>query len=666
MSGKIKIKIQTDVKDQTLKFAALELERYLNRMSNSGPVFSAVRTETESGKEEVEKGIHLRIMEKQHPLNEIVEDAESDDAYTVDIKKTRGTIIGTNPRSVLYGVYRFLEDHGCRWFRPGTEGEVIPSLNVGNLDTTLTEKAYYRYRGNNNCGSYAVENIVETIDWLPKVGLNMFFNEFFLPSHLYNRWYSHEYPSRLPPQPRSEREIEAYHEKTVREIKKRGLQYHTCGHDWTGKALGLSDAECGIDDPQYFNFLDEGKKQFLAQIKGKRKINAKGPRYTDLCYGNPRVRKVLIDSVVRYAIDHPEADYIHFWLSDLVNVSCECPLCRDTRPSDFYVMMLNGIDKELTRLESDARVCFLVYQDLYWAPLKESIKNPDRFVLMFAPSRRNYSEPYALDDENYSIPPFALNRNKRLEDNREYAAALRDWRSVFSGESFIFDYHMTYAHYLDQGYFQFTSVLAEDIRRLAALGFEGYVSCQVLRSYFPTGYPMYLHARLLWNPLSELDSVSDYYFYNAFGSEGRCCLEYMKALSEVFYNQKTYNCYTGVSGKIDLQTAQSFSAVDRLVEDFRPVAERSIVETSGSIRRSWEYVLIHMDLVLHMAKALRARFSGEKELCFRYWKLAVDYITAREEELQPVLDLFWFFRSLEDRYEVFEKTGNHEKWVYED
>ena len=49
---------------------------------------------------------------------------EFDDAIAVDVQEARGTIAGANPRSVLLGVYRFLTEVGCRWVRPGAEGEL--------------------------------------------------------------------------------------------------------------------------------------------------------------------------------------------------------------------------------------------------------------------------------------------------------------------------------------------------------------------------------------------------------------------------------------------------------------------------------------------------------------------------------------------------------------
>ncbi len=55
----------------------------------------------------------------------------------------------------------------------------------------------------------------------------------------------------------------------------------------------------------------------------------------------------MTDAVVAYAQQHPEVDLLHFWLADGANNQCECEQCAPTRPSDFYIMMLNDIDRAL-------------------------------------------------------------------------------------------------------------------------------------------------------------------------------------------------------------------------------------------------------------------------------------------------------------------------------
>src|SRR5690606_23914190 len=94
----------------------------------------------------------------------------------------------------------------------------------------------------------------------------------------------------------------------------------------------------------------------------------------------------------------------------------------------------------------------------------------------------------------------------------ESSQSLRIWQSKFNGDGFVFDYHMTWHHYFDQGYYGLTKVLMEDIRKLPDLDLNGYVACEVLNTYFPTGFPNELMARLLWDSSRDVEELAEHYF----------------------------------------------------------------------------------------------------------------------------------------------------------
>ena len=92
-----------------------------------------------------------------------------------------------------------------------------------------------------------------------------------------------------------------------------------------------------------------------------------------------------------YALNHRDISILHIWLADNYNNICECSACRARSQTDWYVMLLNEIDERLTALGLDTRLAFLIYFELLWPPVTQHLKNPDRFILMFAPITRTYT-----------------------------------------------------------------------------------------------------------------------------------------------------------------------------------------------------------------------------------------------------------------------------------
>src|SRR6185312_2757400 len=50
------------------------------------------------------------------------------DAFFWRTRNGKVTIAGTNPRSVLFGVYDLLEEFGCRFYGASPDDEVVPRL----------------------------------------------------------------------------------------------------------------------------------------------------------------------------------------------------------------------------------------------------------------------------------------------------------------------------------------------------------------------------------------------------------------------------------------------------------------------------------------------------------------------------------------------------------
>ncbi len=600
----------------TVEYAAEELARCLGRMTRSQVDLAATG-------EGVQVGVSAGFG---------VPDPRVDDAYRIDVRDARGSIEGANPRSALLGVYRYLTELGCRWVRPGADGEHVPSRRT-LADVRLSEAASYRHRGICIEGSVSVDHVAQLIDWMPKLGFNSYFMQFRDGYAFFDRWYGQQDDRSKPTGTLPAHQAAGYTEAVVREIRKRGLIYHAVGHGWTSSALGIAGADW---TPSAGETTSE-QGRYFAEIGGKRELWRGIAINTNLCYGNPEARRLVVAEILRYLQASPWVDVLHFWLADGSNNNCECPLCRDTRPADFYVDMLNELDAVLTAERIDARIVFLVYVDLLWPPERRRIRNPDRFVLMFAPITRTYSRSFAGETPPSGVPPFVRNKLTFPSSVGENLAFLDGWQKGFAGDSFVFDYHMIWAHYADLGYTGIARVLSEDVRALRDMGLNGYVSCQVQRAFFPTGLPMTVLGRTLWNRNQAYGEVAADYYESAFGPDAAEVMAYLTKLSALF----DAPFLRGEKPTPDLQAAAGFAEVPGALERFAPVIERNLGSSNPPQAKSWFYLKSHAAVCLRYAAACESLARGDRAEALARWGEARGYIQQNRGSLHAVLDVFY-------------------------
>lgn len=255
----------------TLRFAGTELQRYLGMMGGTEALASV----------DIRLGCFSDFDRNFAGFAESVDD----DAFWIEVTESRGLIAGSNPRSVLFGVYRFLEQIGCRWVRPGPDGDHVPARDIRHLTVDLRITAAQRVRGFNDCGSYPLESILAKIEWAPKVGLNSFMSEFFTKDWLYNKHYRHPLPSQRPPALRSTREILAFQHQVEDAVALRGMTYHAIGHGWTGIVGGLAEHEC-IPDADVD--VRDSFRHHLALVNGERKLQSADPYSLSFASAPPR------------------------------------------------------------------------------------------------------------------------------------------------------------------------------------------------------------------------------------------------------------------------------------------------------------------------------------------------------------------------------------------
>jgi hypothetical protein len=623
--------------EEPIRLAAAELRKYLRRATGA-MVHIRARAHYEENSPGLWVGLFTafsgRIVQRSsgHPF---------DDEIAIEVSGRNGIVAGVYPRSVLIAAYRYLTELGCRWARPGKDGEYIPSVAMP-LERTISihETASYRHRCVCIEGAVSWEHVRDIIDWLPKVGLNAYFVQFREAYQFFVRWYQHELNPRLRPVPFTVEDARDLTRRIRTEVRKRGMILHMVGHGWTCEPFGIP----GLGWMPYEEALPEETRRYIAEVNGKRDLWGGIPLNTNLCYGNPEARAIMVRAIGEYAETHPEVQILHLWLADGSNNHCECPICRDHRPSDLYVKLCNEVDAELTRRGQQTKVVFLIYVDLLWPPETERLVNPDRFILMFAPITRTYTTSFASGVTGRgTIPPFTRNRLTFPRTPEDNVAFLRGWQRVFPGDSFDFDYHLMWDHFRDPGYYRIAEVLCEDIRGLHDIRLNGLTSCQVQRCFLPTGLPMMVMARTLWKRDLPFEEVVDDLYRATFGVDWEKVKRYTRRLSDLFHP-------TFLRGEEDdagcREAMRKLKQIPAEIERFLPVIEANVNVPEVCHARSWRYLREHADICLAMAPAVAALADGDREGARRAARRLVECVRRKERRIHRVFDVVVFIRTI--------------------
>jgi len=644
MPSEVSLQIHFVTGDDTIAYAASELETYLRSLLDSDVVTVGHETHVPD-----ERGFWVGT---DSTLEDVtlpeVEDQLLDDAISVETGVSGGIVSGNSPRAVLLAVYRYLRELGCRWIRPGTEGEIIPNLDALK-PVSLTETPAQRHRGITIEGAVSEDHVLDMIEWAPKVGFNSYFFQFFHSATFFDWWYTHENNPHWDGEPLSTEQAREMHRRCVAAVEKRGLVHHAVGHGWTARAVGLEGR--GWDESTAE--LSEAETDLLAKVDGERGVHDDIPTDTELCFSNPAARERMIEEVAEYAADHPEVDLLHVWVSDGHNNHCECAACRQHRPADLYVTLLNELATELDDRGIDTRIAFLAYLDLLWPPETERIEDPDRFHLMFAPIFREYASTYGDVDSLPPLPPFERNDLDYPVGLAENVAFLDAWREVFDGDAFLFDYHLWRYHHNDPGEMSIARVMTEDMRHLSDVGLTGNVSAQTQRAFFPSGLSMAALARTLWDDDLGYEEITESYFRTAFGDDWEAARAYLSSISDAFEP-----LYTGNHNGYDLsgvpeprqEVRDSFAAVPDIVTEFLPVLERNRDHEEPARALSWSYLDHHVDICVGLSSALGALAAGDETAARERWEAVKEVVQRREAHLQRGFDVFWFVWVFEQKF----------------
>ena len=595
----------------TVSFALKELNKYYNLITSDDGIVAHVKIVPDVFADSFEKF-----------------EEKFDDAYSIEIFDKKCKIEASNDRSVLLAVYGFLRAKGCLFTRPGPYGEILPRLKKEDFCGKISFSAKFRHRGVAIEGAVSRENVLEMIDYLPKNGYNSYFLQFDNAYEFFERWYSHKNNDTLPAE---SFDINAIYSDVVREIKKRGMILHSVGHGWTAKAAGC--AVTGWDKHEC-----ENDNSLLALVNGEKKYYKNVPSNTNLCYSNPDALTAFAECVADYAEKHPETDVLHVWLADDCHNYCECDECRKLLPSDSYILALNKIDEVLTVRGIKTKIAFLAYCELLWAPEKYKIKNENRFILMFAPITRPFSQNISDEAEaakNIKHEKFILNKSNFPGDLTRNLAFLSDWKKVFGGDSFIFDYPLMWEINKDISTLELSETIRLDIEGFKKIGINGEISCQLQRAFFPHGYAQTVMGLELFGEKTD-DSFKNSFFKGLYGDFSEKCIEFFKKTAKLLpVEYFRYNI-----PEVCFSVAESAKNEETLALEFEKIVEIESKNTDNEIqKKNFGVLLSWLKYVEKLSSAIGEKAEGND--CSDKKDELLKYLKENELVIQRYCDVFY-------------------------
>jgi len=618
--------------DRVVDFAAEELKKYLQMMM---PANADIPIAYDPAAKE---GFRLGLLE-DFGLSFEGKNPKTDDVVHIDTDEQGGILAGSNCRSILFAVYRYLKLNGCRFFAPGIDGEYIPRQNI--IAQKYHKMADYILRGHTIEGRPSCDNVLDYIDYHAKQELNTF-STMMAYSYM-SRYYNHDQlEASREPEPIDPETIEQWVRLMESEALKRGQDLTGGSHIFVPMVFGMNPVDrfrykSGELEPT------EEMKSRMAMINGKRDVYHNDIFFTQFCMSRADLREIYVDSVVDFVKANPHLKQIGCSLGDLPRNHCECEECQKLHPTDYYVMMLNEIDRKLTEAGiDDVTLSLSTYVDQMFTPKQERIKNPDRFRMCFPPISRSYASSITEDAVFPPVQPYVRNAWTSPRSIEELLSYFKEWQKIFPGNCYTFEYHFYVHQYRDPGLMNMSRRLYEDIQSLELLKMNGYLEDGSNKSYFPHGFHGTVYAEALIDKNLDYEALRDDYFQHAYGEDWKAALAYFTKLSQLF--DHAYMC-----GDKPTDPTQSIYYDPARITDFEEVHN---VAAQGRALAAAHKKMPHRVQVMHwrmldrhtewcdlIADCMIAKCKGQDALSQEMWKKAVDTFSKYDMELDKWFDM---------------------------
>lgn len=421
--------------------------------------------------------------------------ADADDGFEIRAAAGVLRITGNNPRSLLFGVYAFLERYAqCWWPHPGED--IVPRLAELRVAPARPwrENAGFRHRNvYPEGGRFSIKWMRQLADWASK-------NRVSDLTVSFSAW--NKYRRALAP-----------------ELARRGLALNLSGHCLSA----FVPREKFRTHPDWFA-LSGGRRMERGQY----------------CFSSPSFRRALQGAMLNFLAAEPLVRRISVWANDNA-FKCECPACRRAGFMGSFSGCINELARACRRRFPGLVVDFLAYN----AALNNSMLAPrGRLALS------DCSVEFAYWGRDYRRAIGVPGRPKADIQAERY---LRQWRRRVSNNLYVLEYYTDlwmHTHLAAP----LPGIIARDARQYAGLGVDDIGTLIVLcpdnlneraaavGRLAPMVYPnLFCFAACAWNPKLNSRRLLQDYCRARFGPAGTLGLKYILQMEKTLAGITAFN-----------------------------------------------------------------------------------------------------------------------------
>lgn len=480
-----------------------------------------------------------------------------------DHNRTVTLIEGRDRIGTLYGVYRYLELLGIRFYGLGENGTVYPkeknrlpgALTIAENPSFLT-RGYHAWedRGNNDFFLWMARNHMnfwtaaeKEVHLLKKLGMKCADGGHVVQVLCLNP--QTEYP---------------YNHPKFKGDENKPRDPYASGKEYSGDVNG--DGKLS-----YF----EAHPEWYGLRKGRRSDNIKDEFGDNYCTSNADATKELAKNVVQSLIDGRwrYVDILNFWMMDTLDRWCECENCKKQGgyTDRLFVVVhtvLNEIQKARKegRLKREVELSSLAYLDTITPPIRALPGDFDynHFSITFFPIERCYNHTLA--------DPSCTEYNERL--CRNYEAWVTGTGRTYTGTMFIGEYYNI--SYLKSLPMLYTRMMAADIPWYYKTGTRHFHYMHTLTGLWGTWtLNQYLLARLLWNASTDADDLMDEYFSRFYPTTSDITRSFYQNLEKAMESFKAFR-YWGWKNRVKSDSGNIFPMKHFHYEPYHPLTNDGI------------------------------------------------------------------------------------------